>query len=69
MRFEVNRDVGEVRGSWQIGSGEQVTLPLLRSGVIDLEDAEVGVRVAMGEGVESGTEKDVLRDAASDGCG
>ena len=48
--------------------GEEVALPLLGGGVVDLEDAEVGVGVAVGEGVEAGSEEDVLGDSVGDGC-
>jgi len=37
--------------------------------VVDLEDAEGGVGVAVGEGVEACSEEDVLGDAASYGVG
>ena len=36
--------------------------------MVDLEDAEVGVGVAVGEGVEAGSEEDVLGDSVCDGC-
>src|SRR5579863_3500737 len=35
--------------------------------MIDLEDAEVRIWIAIGEGVESGTEDDELSDSAADG--
>ena len=37
--------------------------------MIDLEDAEVGERIAIREGVEAGAEDDELSDAAADGEG
>jgi hypothetical protein len=36
--------------------------------VVDLEDAKVGVRVAVSEGVEAGSEKNILRNALFDGA-
>ena len=46
---------------------EEVPLPLLGGGVVDLEDSQVSVRVAIGEGVEAGSEEDVLGGAGGDG--
>jgi len=67
--FEVERDKGEVGGDGDGGLIEHEALPLLGRGEIDLEDVERGERVAVGEGVESCAEDDVLGDAASDGEG
>ena len=50
-------------------SSEELALPGLGGGVVDLEDAQVRVGVAVGEGVEAGAEQDVLGDAARDGLG
>ena len=50
-------------------SGEESALPLLRGGKVDFEDAQVGKRIAIGEGVEAGAENYVLRDALRDGLG
>src|ERR1039458_7996363 len=36
--------------------------------MIDFEDAQAGMRIAVGEGVESGAEDDVLPDAVGDGA-
>ena len=62
--FEVDGDVGEVGGSGEAGVEEEFALPLLGGGVVDFEDAEMRVGVAVGEGVEAGAEQDVLSDAA-----
>ena len=48
---------------------EEVTLPPLGGKMVDLEDSEVCVWVAVGEGVEAGSEEDVLGDSVGDGCG
>jgi hypothetical protein len=48
---------------------EEFALPLLGGGVVDLEDAEAGVGVAVGEGVEACAEEDVLGDTVADGLG
>ena len=37
--------------------------------MVDLKDAEAGVGVAVGEGVEAGAEQDVLGDSVGDGFG
>jgi hypothetical protein len=37
--------------------------------MVDLEDVEAGVGVAVGEGVEACTEEDVLGDSVGDGLG
>jgi hypothetical protein len=50
-------------------SQQEFALPLLRGGMIDLEDAERRVGIAVGEGVEAGAEQDVLVDSAGDGLG
>ena len=67
VSFEVYRDVGEVCRSGKAAGFEEIALPLLCRGVVDLEDAKVWVRVAVSEGVEAGTEKDILRGALFDG--
>jgi hypothetical protein len=46
-----------------------LAFPFLRGGVIDLEDAEIRVRVAIGKGVEASAEDYELGDAAADGEG
>jgi hypothetical protein len=54
-----------------VGGGKQFALPGLRGGRIDFEDAEAEPRkrVAVGEGIESGAEQNVLTDSAGDGGG
>ena len=51
-----------------MAGGEEFAFPLLRCRVVDLEDTQHGVRVAVGEGVQAGAEQHVLRNAACD-CG
>jgi hypothetical protein len=46
---------------------EEVALPSLGGGVIDLEDAQVDAVVAIGKGVETGSEEDVLGGAGDGG--
>jgi len=60
LLFKVDRD--EVCGGRDCdgSGGEADVLPGLRGGVIDLEDADVGERVAVGEGVETSAEDEVL---------
>ena len=67
LAFEVDRGVGEICRSGEAAGFKQVALPLLRRGVVDLEDAKLRVRVAVGEGVEACSEENVLCDALSDG--
>jgi hypothetical protein len=68
LTFEVDWDVGEICGSGKAAGFEELALPLLRRGVVDLEDAKVWVRVAVSEGVEAGAEKNILRNALFDGA-
>ncbi len=67
--LEVDGRVSEVLG-YKNGAGlEEVALPLLSSRVVDLEDVELRPGVAVGEGVETGAEKNVLADSVGDGAG
>ena len=68
LPLEVDRDIREVLRSRQVTGFEQLALPLLGGGMIDLEDAKVRVGIAVSEGVEARTEENVLRDAP-DGSG
>ena len=67
LSFEIDRDVGEVFGCGKSARGEQIVLPLLRSGMIDLKDAKLRVRISVGKGVEACSEKNVLGHAFA-GC-
>jgi len=58
--LEVDRDKVRGGGGRDGGGGEKLFLPGLGGGVIDFEDAEGGVGVAAGEGVEAGAEDQVL---------
>ena len=69
LPLEVDRGVGEVCGSGEVGAEQEFALPLLGGGVVDLEDAEGGVGIAVGEGIQAGAEQDVLGDSARDGLG
>jgi hypothetical protein len=53
----------------EIGGGQELALPLLGGGVVNLKDSQLWVRIAMSEGVEACAEEDVLGDAAGDGGG
>jgi hypothetical protein len=68
LSLEVDRDIGEVWSS-QIAGLEQLTLPLLCGGMVDLEDSKVRVGIAVSKGVEACTEENVLCDALGDGSG
>jgi hypothetical protein len=67
LMFEVDGDISEICRSGKAAGFEELALPLLRSGVVDLEDAKMRVRVAVSEGVEARTEKNILRNAMVDG--
>ena len=68
--LEVDGDVGEVAVESEIWlAPQEFALPLLRRRVVDLEDTQVGVGIAVGEGVEAGAEQDVLGDSARYGAG
>ena len=67
--LEVERDEGEVGGDGDGGLIEHEALPLLRGGEVDLEDAEGGKWVAIGEGVKACAENNILRDAVGYGVG
>jgi hypothetical protein len=66
LTFEVDRDIGEICRRGKAAGFEELALPLLRGGMIDLEDVKVRVRVAVSEGVEAGAEKNILRGALFD---
>lgn len=71
LALEIDR--GERQGAGNADScvAEPLPLPFLGSRMIDLDDAESGgfERIAIGEGVESSAEHDVLPDTALDGAG
>src|SRR5580704_5470353 len=67
--LEIHGGVGEAGGRGDSAGFEELAFPLLGGGVIDLEDAEARVRVAVGEGVEPGSEEDILGDSAGYGPG
>jgi hypothetical protein len=41
LMFEVDRDISEICRSGKAAGFEELALPLLRSGVVDLEDAKM----------------------------
>lgn len=51
------------------GLAEQISLPGLRSGMVDLKDAQAGKVIAVGKGVEPGSEQDILRYTLLDSRG
>jgi len=57
--LEVYGGVGEARGSRDPAGLEEFALPFLRGGMVDLEDVETRVGVAVGEGVQAGSEQDI----------
>jgi hypothetical protein len=65
--FEVDGDISEICRSGKAAGFEKLALPLLRSGVVDLEDAKMRIRVAVGERVEACSEQDVLRNTLGNG--
>jgi hypothetical protein len=67
LMFEVDRDISEICRSGKAAGFEELALPLLRSGVVDLEDAKMRIRVAVGERVEACSEQDVLRNTLGNG--
>ena len=69
LALEVNGNEGGGGGQVEGGGYEEVLLPGLGGGVIDLEDAEGGRAIAEGEGVEAGAEEDVLCGAVGAGVG
>jgi hypothetical protein len=67
--FEVDRDIGDVCWNGKAAGFEELALPLLRGGVVDLEDAKIGIGAAVSEGIEACTEKNILRNALGDSTG
>ena len=67
--FKINRRAGEVLWNRNSAGLEELALPLLGGRVVDFEDMEVRPGIAIGEGVESGSEEDVLADSVGDGAG
>ena len=58
--LEVDGDEGQRRRDRNASFLKLLALPGLRGGVVDFKHAQVGMRVAVGEGVEAGAEDDVL---------
>ena len=69
LAFEVDGDIGEVCRSGKAAGFEEFALPLLRGWVVDLEDAKLRIRVAVSEGIEACTEKNILRNTLGNGAG
>ena len=68
LALEVHRGVCERGGDVDARRFDLSALPRLRGGVIHFEHAQpIGVRVAIAERIEAGTEQHILRDAALDG--
>jgi hypothetical protein len=65
--FEIDRHIGEAARNGNSVAIEQFALPLLRGGVIDLEDVQAGIEVAVGKGVKARAQQNILRDSVSDG--
>lgn len=63
LLLKVDRNVRHGGRDVDLRGGEHFALPLLRGRVVDLEDANVRVRIAISEGVEPRAEDEVLADA------
>lgn len=62
--FEVDGNMGDGSGNCDAGAGQQIELPRLRRGVIHLKDLQPGIRVAVGESIQSSSQQHVLPDAS-----
>src|ERR1700744_2346113 len=69
VMLEVEGHIREVDGLGNGRLAEQIALPELSGGKIDLEDPEMREGIAIGECVEASAEEDVLGEAFFDGCG
>jgi len=67
--LEVDRDIGEAGGNGDAIGSEQLMFPLLCGRVIDLEDVQPRKWIAISEGVETGTQQDILSHSACHGLG
>ena len=63
--LEVHRHEPQPLGDAEAEFHQPLALPVLRTGLVDLEDPQAGgdLRSALGEGVQAGAEEDVLADA------
>jgi hypothetical protein len=66
-RLEVDRDEPQPLWDAEAEFDQTLPLPLLRTGLVDLEDPQArgDLRPALGEGVQARSEDDVLADAAA----
>ncbi len=60
LAFEVHRNEDRLGRDRDAGRLQQIALPLLGGGMIDLEDAQIRIRIAAGEGIETGAQNHVL---------
>src|ERR1700733_13741212 len=56
LALKIYRNVVQIRGLWQSIRAQELALPLLRSGMIDLKYVEAGVRVTVGKCVKARAE-------------
>jgi hypothetical protein len=67
VMFKVDRGVSKAWWSRDVAGCEEFALPLLGRWVVDFEDVQAGVGIAVGEGVEASSEQDILRDTVGYG--
>src|SRR5271156_2191963 len=64
LALKINRRVGDAIRNGNVVALQQFALPLLGSWVVDLKDTKLGKGIPIGEGIESGAQKNILFDAA-----
>ena len=69
LALEIYWNVAQIRGLWQSIRGQELALPLLGSGMIDLKYVETEVRVTVGKSVKARAEYDVLPDVSAGSLG
>lgn len=67
--LKVDRNVGHIAGDSDAALLQQSQLPRLRGRMVHFIDAESFIRIPVGEGVQSGTQQNVLRYAVRDAEG
>jgi len=69
LMLKIHRNISEPFRMCETGPRDKLAFPFLRCGMIYLEHAQPGIRIAMSKGVESGTKHDILHHSGSDGPG
>ncbi len=65
LALKINRRVSDALWNGDAVALQQLALPLLGSGVVDLKNAKLRIGISVGEGVEPSAKQNVLVDTGS----